>query len=171
MLNPALVAAITANAAMQYESQRNEPMPWPVAFLIAPLVLHKGTRDALPTRTTTHLSSWIATNPVVHAGFAPRAAQLREVVLEGIRFGIRYGALSVSEDGGLSGHLGGGVVDSRGKARLLAKAAAAGEDRIVAVLAEGTDLGQIVTRAGLVGRWLTKLETPATAFVMLGVAP
>lgn len=171
MLNPALLAAVTANAAMQYERERQEPMPWPLAFLVAPLVLHKGTRDVLPRTTATHLSTWIANNPTVHAGFAPRAAQLRTTVLEGIRFGLRYDALSATDEGALRGHLSGGVVDDRGKARLLARARAAGEDRIVAVLAEGTDLGQIVTRAGLVGRWMTKLESPATAFVMLGVRP
>ena len=50
-------------------------------------------------------------------------------------------------------------------------ARAKGEDRIIAVLGESTDLGHIVTRAGFVGKWLTKLESPATAFVMMGVSP
>lgn len=171
MLNPALLATVTANAAMQYQRARTEPMPWPLAFLVAPMVLHKGTRDALPRDQRSHLSGWIAQNPVVHAGFAPRAVQLRDLVLEGIRFGLRYGALTVADEGGLHGHLSSGVIAAKGRARALAKAKAAGEDRIIAVLSEGTDLGQIVTRAGFVGRWLTKLESPATAFVMMGVAP
>lgn len=171
MLNPALFATITANAAMQYQRERSEPMPWPLAFLIAPMVLHKGTRDTLPPNIRSHLSTWIAQNPAVHAGFAPRAVQLRDLVLEGLRFGIRYESLTVTEDGGLEGHLSSGVIDANGRARAVASARAAGEDRIIAVLSEGTDLGQIVTRAGFVGRWLTKLESPATAFVMMGVAP
>lgn len=171
MLNPALFATFTANAAMQYQRERSEPMPWPLAFLVAPMVLHKGTRDALPPTVRSHLSTWISQNPAIHAGFAPRALQLRDLVMEGLRFGIRYEALTVTEGGGLEGHLSSGVIDAAGRARAVARARAIGEDRIIAVLSEGTDLGQIVTRAGFVGRWLTKLESPATAFVMMGVAP
>ncbi len=171
MLNPALVATVTANAAMQYERASSQPMPWPLSFLVAPLVLHKGTREALPRTQASHLSVWISQNPAVHAGFAPRAVQLRDVVLEGLRFGVRYGALSIADDGALHGHLSSGVISADGKARALAKAKAQGEERIIAILGESTDLGHIVTRAGFVGKWLTKLESPATAFVMMGVSP
>jgi hypothetical protein len=171
MLNPALMAAITANAATQYRRTSGDLMPWPLAFLVAPLVLHKSTREALPRDTRTHLATWVASNPTLYAGFAPRAAQLRDAVLEGIRFGLRYGALTVANNGGLDGELAGGVVDATGKLREAAAAKYAGEVRVVAVMGEGTDLGQVVQKAGLVGRWLTKLESPATAFILLGVTP
>ena len=29
----------------------------------------------------------------------------------------------------------------------------------------------MIKKAGLVGKWLTKIDQPATAFAMLGVAP
>lgn len=171
MLNPALFAALTANAAAQYRDISDDPMPWPLAFLVAPLVLHKSTRDALPRDIRTHLANWVASHPTLYAGFAPRAVQLRDSVLEGVRFGLRYGALTVDWDGCLDGHLAGGVIDAAGKLKKAAKAKDAGEVRVVAVMGEGTDLGQLVQKAGLVGRWMTKLESPATAFVLLGVAP
>jgi hypothetical protein len=37
--------------------------------------------------------------------------------------------------------------------------------------AKGTELADIVAKAGLVGKWLTKLDQPATAFAVLGVKP
>ena len=48
LLNPAQLAAISAAAASQYERASRQAMPWPLAFLVAPLVLHRGTREALP---------------------------------------------------------------------------------------------------------------------------
>jgi hypothetical protein len=67
LLNPALLAAISAAAASQYERASDEAMPWPLTFLVAPLVLHRGTREALPRDTRTHLPAWVADNPVIRA--------------------------------------------------------------------------------------------------------
>lgn len=170
MLNPALFAALTANAAIQYRRVSGEPMPWPLTFLVAPLILHKQTREALPKDVRTHMATWVARHPALYTGFAPRAVQLRDAVLEGVRFGLRYGALTLDTEGRMDGHLAGGVVDVAGK---LKKAAARDTEEVsvIAILGEGTDLGQLVQKAGLVGRWMTKLESPATAFILLGVAP
>ena len=63
LLNPALLAVVCAAAASQYERESDEAMPWPLAFLVAPLVLHRGTREALPRNTRTHLSTWITNQP------------------------------------------------------------------------------------------------------------
>jgi hypothetical protein len=57
MLNPALIAAILATAANGYHKESDRALPWPLAFVIVPLVLHRGTREALPTSTRTHLAT------------------------------------------------------------------------------------------------------------------
>ena len=36
---------------------------------------------------------------------------------------------------------------------------------------EGGDTAEIIRSAGLVGRWFTKADQPATIFALLGVAP
>ncbi len=150
MLNPALLAAITASAAAQFHAASDRAMPWPYAHIVAPLVLHRGTREALPRDTRTHLTNWVADHPVEHAGLGRRALSLREAVQEGMRFGLRYRMLEVAPDGGLLGSLASG----RGH-----------------TLPKDSDVQRIVARAGFVGRWLTKIEQPATVFVVLGVAP
>lgn len=53
MLNPALLAAILATAANGYRKESDHALPWALSFIIAPLVLHRGTRQALPTSTRT----------------------------------------------------------------------------------------------------------------------
>lgn len=147
MLNPALLAVITASAAIEYERADGAAMPWPLSFLVAPMVLHRGTRDALPRRTTTHLGNWVAQNPVIHAGFASRAQSLSDVVREGMRFGLANELLEVDRHGRLSGALG------------------------PAPRVSNPEVDPLVARAGFVGRWLTKMDQPATAFILLGVAP
>jgi hypothetical protein len=144
MLNPALLAVVQSAAAHAYERGGERPMPWPMAFVVVPLVLHHPTRTALPRDTRTHLSTWIARNPLLRAGFPRRAAALAPAAREGMRFGLRHGVLSVNA-GGLSG--------------TIRPDAAHGE------------LGELIAKASLVGRWLAKSDQPSTAFALLGVAP
>lgn len=147
MLNPALLAAIIAGAASEYTRVSNDPMPYAFAFLLAPIVLHHDTRDALPKAITSHLAKWVADNEVIAAGFGDRARALTVPVREGIRFGLRSGGLILA-DGDLYGTL-------HPKARP----------------AKVGDIAEVIRRAGFVGRWLTKVDQPATAFVLLGVTP
>ncbi len=149
MLNPALLAAVTAAAASEYQRATGEPMPWPLAYLVAPLVLHRGTREALPRTTRTHVGNWVSQNPVLHAGVPARAQSLAAPVREGLRFGLAHGVLQVDDQGRLTGDL----------AAPQKKSAAPDE------------VAQIIARAGQVGKWFAKIDQPATAFAMLGVAP
>jgi hypothetical protein len=148
MLNPALLAAVIAASASEYERADEAPMPWPLAYLVAPLVLHRGTRDVLPRSTRTHLGNWVSQYPIIHAGIPARAQSLAEPVREGLRFGLTHGALNVDERGRVTGHLGGP-----------SKATPVGE------------VDQIITKSGLVGKWFAKIDQPATVFALLGVAP
>ena len=144
MLNPALLAAVQSAAARDYEREAGHPMPWPVAFLVAPLVLHRPTREVLPRKTNTHLSTWVSRNPLLRAGFPKRAGELAPFVREGLRFGLRHGVLTIAE-GGLRGTM-------RSDA------------------AEG-ELAELVKSAALAGRWIAKTDHPPTTFALFGVAP
>ncbi|MEV4804996.1 three component ABC system middle component [Nonomuraea sp. NPDC049421] len=148
LLNPALMAVISANGAIQYERQSSQAMPWYLTFLIAPLVLHKGTREALPRDTRTHLSTWITDNAVIRAAFPQRAQALTEHVREGLRFGMANRMLTVTGDGGLQGTL-----------------------AATAMPIKAGDAAQIVRASGLIGRWFTRADQPATLFALFGVAP
>lgn len=144
MLNPALFATLIAVAARDYEANAGEAMIWPLGFLLPPLVLHRPTRDSLPTSTRTHFSTWVRREPLIRAGFPARAADLTALTREGLRVGLRAGVLTI--DGGrLAGRLTTGTADG--------------------------ELAEILKVAALVGRWLAKLDQPSTAFALLGVRP
>lgn len=143
LLNPALLAVLLAAAAEDYDTP-TAGMPWPLAFLVLPLVLHRPTRDALPRDTRTHLSTWIRREPVLRAGFPERAAAMVPRTREGLRFGLRAGVLGI-DGANLIGHL--------------TSEPPPGE------------LRQLIRSARLVGRWLAKSDQPSTPFALLGVAP
>lgn len=142
LLNPALLAVLLAGAARDYDEEAG--MPWPLAFLVIPVVLHRPTRNALPRDTRTHLSTWLRREPLLRAGFPERAAAMVPRTREGLRFGLRAGILTVD---------GANVVGN------LTDEPAPGE------------LRQLVRAARLLGRWLAKSDQPSTPFALLGVAP
>jgi hypothetical protein len=144
LLNPALIAAIEARAAAEYGSSRPRGIPWPLAFVIAPLVLHGPTRARLPRSTATHLSTWLLQNADLRSAFALRAASLAPAVREGLRFGLRHGVLQLE-----NGHFKGSSSRPPGL----------GEVR------------ELVSSAGLVGRWLARTENAATVFALFGIRP
>lgn len=147
MLNPALIAVIIASAADGYRKESERALPWPLSFVIAPLVLHRGTRQALPSTTSAHLATWASRNPVLRAGFPPRAQGLVDPVKEGLRFGLAHSVLSVEGDG-----LHGRTRRARG-------------------FQVPDELAEILRKSSFAGRWMAKIDNVATVFAVLGVAP
>jgi len=144
LLNPALLASLLSVGAKAYEAKSDQPMIWPLAFLLPPLILHGPTREVLPKTVATHLPTWIRRQPLIRAGFPSRASHLTPFTREGIRFGVNHGVLRL-DDGRLRGTL-----------------SPPGGD---------AELSKILKSASLVGRWLAKLDQPSSAFALLGVRP
>lgn len=148
MLNPALIAAFLATTAEGYAKETGQGVPVVLSFVAAPLVLHRGTREALPASTTTHLATWVSRNPVLRAGLPQRAVSLVEPVRAGLRFGLAHGVLSIDGD----------------------RLSAVARKRPRGVRPP-PQLNEILRKANLVGRWLAKTDSPATVLALLGVAP
>lgn len=144
LFNPALIAMIIAHAATGYREGAQVPMPWPVAFLIPPMILHRPTREALPSSTRTHFATWVSRQPLLIAGYPRRAQVMVEPTREALRLGIRTGRLVVA---------GGAVVPAT------LRTSPAGEVR------------DLLRASALLGRWLARLDQPSTAFTLLGVTP
>ncbi|WP_228544346.1 three component ABC system middle component [Micromonospora sp. S-DT3-3-22] len=142
-LNPALVAAVIATASDGFQEEAKESLPWPVSFLVVPLILHSPTRRALPKDTRTHISTWLGRNPVLHAGFPARAQSLVPVVREGLRFGLRNRMLSLSDES----------VAARYPVKIT------------------KDSSPVLRPARLAGRWFAKTKHSPTLFALFGVEP
>ena len=148
LLNPAFIGLLLAHAARQHRDQNGTHMVWPLAFLVAPLVLHEPTRLQLPRAVSTSLVTWAQREPVLRAGLPPRAQALAPTVREALRFGVRRGALMFD---------GPALVATREPRSPSADASA--------------ELRDCVTRSRLVGRWFATVGDPATIMLALGVRP
>jgi hypothetical protein len=145
LLNPALIGMSIAYAAMGYQRDNSQvPMPWPMAFLIPPIILHRPTRNELPSDIRTHFATWVTRHPLLVAGFPRRARVMAEPTREGLRLAIRSGRLNL---------VGASVVPTS-----------------LGPQADG-ELRQLLRASTLVGRWLARLDQPSTAFALLGVTP
>ena len=120
-------------------------MPWPLSFVVAPLALHRGTREALPSSLATHLGAWVSRNPVLRAGMPLRARALVEPVREGLRFGLRHGLLTVEDGGALRQ----GLPRHRPP--------------------DVGDLREVLRKATFAGRWVSRMEETGTVFALLGI--
>lgn len=149
MFNPALICTTIATAANQYEETSGFPMPWPLAYLVVPLVLHRPTREALPRTKATSLAKWAGENTVLVLGLPARAQQLAAHVREGLRFGLREGTIELVDGEAL---------------RSLAEAQ-------INVRRVDGDLGVIYRASGMIGRVLGRAGSPANAFAALRVQP
>jgi len=149
MFNPALVAVTIATAANQYEETAGFPMPWPLAHLVTPLVLHLPTREALPRTKATSLMKWAGDNTVLIAGFPARAKQMAPYVREGLRFGLREGTIEL---------VGGEALRSLAEPQIQPRKAAG-------------DLPVIYRAAGMIGRVFGRAGSAASIYAALRVQP
>lgn len=149
MFNPALVATIIATAANQYEDTIGLPMPWPLAHLLTPMALHRPTRQALPKSKATSLTKWASDNTVIVVGLPVRAKQMAPHVREGLRFGLRGGALEIV-----------------GREYLRHEWQSPPNVRKYA-----GDLPALYRAAGLIGRMFGRAGSAASIYATLGVQP
>lgn len=148
ILNPGISAVCVAWCAARHEREAGAALPWPLAFLVAPLALHTPTRSRFPRSIATHFPSWVNDNADVLAGFPARAKALVPYTREGIRFGLRADLLRLSEDGGL-------------------QATIAEHTKV----ASGTELRSIATAAALTGAWFARSGSIENVFTQLRVGP
>jgi hypothetical protein len=149
MFNPALTSITIAIAANQYEETAGFAMPWPLSHLVAPLVLHRPTREGLPRTKATSLAKWAGDNTVLVAGLPARVRQMAPYVREGLRFGLREHTIELVDGDAL---------------RSLA------ETQVNVRKVDG-DLAVIYRAAGMIGRVFGRTGNAATIFAALRVQP
>lgn len=153
LFNPAFCAILLAKAAEDFAKKAHRPLPFALAFIILPIVLHYGTRSALPGSTITSLLPWVQGNRAQLVDFATRVARLRAITREALLFGLQYQTLALTEEGDL-------IVGS--KRQLVSK------KRTELFTDEAREC---VDRAGFVGRWFAVAGPTATIYAAWGVAP
>ncbi len=153
LFNPAFCAVLLAKASEEFFKKTQQPLPFALAFLVLPVVLHHGTRAALPGSTVTSLLPWMQEHREQLVNFSGRVQSLRAITREAILFGTQHETLAIATAGGIA----------VGDRRLTAT------ERRTGLFTE--EARECVDRAGFLGRWFAAAGTPATVYSAWGVAP
>jgi hypothetical protein len=152
LLNPSFCASLLWQAAAGYEVTSQQPLPFDLAFLILPLVLHRVTRESLPKLVKSSVASWLDDNPIARSRVADRARVLSAHTKEALMFGGLYGLLKFKG------------IDVAANTEM--------KKHITADLKTSTDeVRACAKRAEFVGKWLATSGNPNTILAMMGVRP
>lgn len=152
LLNPAFCCVTLASSVIGYKKIDGSGIPYPLAFMVIPIVLHKSTSELLPKNTRTSLASWIQENTDVRIQFAQRVIALKPHTREAIMFGLNHGWLILHKGGRLQTSLNNSEAD-----RLIRKL--------------DTEAKVRIRRAGFVGKWFASAGSAETVMALWGIRP
>lgn len=147
LLNPAFLAVVVNEVATGHHTESDRPLPFVLAFLAVPVVLHEPTREALPTIATS-VYAWLDSRPQARVHIPPLARQFAPHTREALRFGVLHGALQFTENGSLI-------------PGVLAKPAPN---------TQTTELRRCRDRARFTGRWLSRAGDTGTILAAWGLS-
>lgn len=153
LLNPAFCGLLIANASSEFTKKTGVPLPFALAFLILPIILHKKTRKALPATTVTSLMAWSQDNREVMINFPDKVRRLSNITRESILFSAGQSTLLLDENGNIN----------KGS-KLLAPTA----KRTPLLTREAEEC---IERSAFLGRWLAIAGTTATIYAAWGITP
>lgn len=151
LLNPAFLGGIMWRAVGGYESTASTGMPFEVAPLVFPLVLHPATRALLPTITTT-LPTWLQDHREILVDLPDRIRELVPYCREALIFAMQRNALLIDD----AGHIRQGTAQLKGRSKYPGLS---------------DDIGDCWRRAEFVGRWLAEAGPSITIYGLLGIRP
>lgn len=154
LINPAFCTVLLQSAIKGYQSKQNQGIPFPLIFLVLPIVLHPKTRDILPGNIKKNFYSWLKEFPEVHIRFASRARSLVPYTKESIAFGIKQQIFQVSDHGNLV------LVP---KNRLLRNPNK--------IWLKDPEVYKCYLKANFLGKWFTKINDVSNIFVALNIRP
>lgn len=154
LFNPAFCATLLTKAVGDFmKKSAGRPMPFALAFLVLPIIMHRGTRQALPGSTVTALLPWLQENREQLVDFSVRVMRLKPFSQEAIMFAIAHGTLAFGDGGGL----------------VLGKNKVSTTEKKTGLFT--FEARECVDRAGFLGRWLATAGRPATILSAWGIIP
>jgi hypothetical protein len=153
LFNPAFCGALIVKTVEDFAKKASRGLAFPLSFLVLPIVLHHGTRQALPGSTVTSLLPWLQENRQQLVDFPDRVRRLKSITQESIMFSMGQDVLVIAQDGSLS-------VGTK-KISITDKSTESFT----------SEARECVDRARFLGRWLATAGTTATIMAGWGVAP
>lgn len=149
LFNPAFCGRIIYATIKTYNEKAKRAFPFPLVFLILPLVLHRETRNNINSRT--QLLLWVQKYPQLLIGFPQRARELVPITNEAVEFLLQTGKIYLTPSGELEVSPG---------TRALSKTKFV-DDEIIECIKKGEH----------VAKWFATAGKTETIYIELGVKP
>ena len=149
LLNPAFCSRLLYAAIVEYESKSGKSMPFPLIYLILPLVLHKRTREKINSKIK--LLNWTQSNQELLIGFQPRAKGLVEITNESVEFLLCSGIVQINDMGEI-------IKDPS-------------KQKLSETMFLNTEISQCINKSKHIARWFIGAGTTENVFACLGVRP
>jgi len=149
LLNPAFCGEVLVRTVSTYQASAQNPFPYALAFLVLPIVLHKRTRERIPTGGRVQLHAWLQQHQDARVGFADRTKQMVPITNEAMMFLLQLGRLSINQQGYL----------------------VARTTRRRTQIQTSDEIDDCYRKAQVVGRWFARTGASETIFTMWGVKP
>lgn len=152
LLNPAFCSAVLTSTVDDYIEATPAGMPFVLAFLVLPVVLHKQTRGALPNNIRTSLAAWMENNPNARVGLVERIRSLTPYTREALLFGAARRSIAFSDSG-----------------RIVLNGGFSGLRKFLRTTTDETRA--CIDKARFLGRWFAGGGTEQTVLSLWGVRP
>lgn len=155
LLNPAFCSIIIWHACRGAENQaatNRKQLSFIEAFLVLPIILHKASRESLPSTVRTSLPVWINTQPEIIATLPQRAQSLTLHTKEAVTFGSSLNLLEIIDD------------------ELVADSSLTAEIRKT-LKSSTPEVKECMKKAEFLGKWFTHTGPAKTIYTLLGVRP
>lgn len=149
LLNPAFCGRIIYHAIKTYQQESKRPMPFPLVYLILPMVLHRKTRERI--KSITQMQIWIQRNPEMLIGFADRAQSMVPITNEAVEFLMQSGIVTLTNNAEL-------------ELAQLFKA-------LSTTKYSNDEIKECIRKSSSVAKWFAKAGTVETIYVSWGVRP
>ncbi len=124
-------------------------MPFPLIYLILPLVLHRRTRERI--KSVTQMQIWIQRNPDVLIGFADRTKSMVQITNEAVKFLMQSGIVTLSNNAELE------------LAKLFKSLSAS--------IYTNDEIKECIKKSSSIAKWFAKAGTVETIYISWGVRP
>jgi len=149
LLNPAFCGRILYSTIRTYNEKTNRAFPFPLIYLVLPLVLHKETRMNINSRT--QLLVWVQRYPQLLIDFPQRARELVPITNESVEFLLQTGKIRLTENGEL---------EISSTSRILSKTKFVDEE-----------ISDCLKKGEHIAKWFALAGKVETIYIELGVRP
>lgn len=150
LLNPAFCGEVLRITMQSYEKQKKEAFPYPLAFIVLPILLHKNIRHSLPKTSTTKFYDWLEEDDSTRLYLPKKIKNLVPYTNESIRFLIYHNAIKFDESTNL-------IVSKHRKKKI--------------EYSNNSEITLIFNKSKMFGKWLTSIGDVKTIYSLIGIKP